>query len=152
MSNKATRNIGKTRKKEFSLVKNKQRIIQTSTIQKISTLHSRVSERMSENVEILSDLSDDEPIVSNKEIKVYPLGEYCPIDSKWQKEKCKILNLTFLSGVHFENQSSMKNLDIRCLAPVKRKGFLLMETVCLVLCHIFSPVTIAPTKKSEYYY
>ena len=57
----------------------------------------------------------------NNEIKVYPLGEFCPIDSKWQKEKCKILNLTFISGILFENQSSIKNIDIRCLAPCKEK-------------------------------
>ena len=62
------------------------------------------------------------PVVINNEIKVYPLGEFCPIDSKWQKEKCKILNLTFISGILFENQSSIRTLTSVVLHLGKRKG------------------------------
>ena len=151
--NKITKNIGKTRKNEFSPIKNTQRNTKTSTNQIISTSHSRIcSKKISENIEILSDVSDNEPVVINNEIKVYPLGEVCPIDSKWQKEKCKILNLTFISGILFENQSSIKNLDIRCLAPWKEKriapdGNCLFSSLSYIL-----QVMIAPTKKSEYYY
>ena len=57
-----------------------------------------------------------------KEIIYYSQGnnillprKICPIDTKWQKEKCKLLKLTFVGGVIYENQSSMK--DFRQLAP-----------------------------------
>ena len=63
ISNKITKNIGKTRKNEFSPIKNTQRNTQTSTNQIISTSHSRIcSKKISENIEILSDVSDDEPV------------------------------------------------------------------------------------------
>ena len=33
-------------------------------------------------------------------ISYYPQGVFCPIDTKWQKEKCKLFKLTFVGGMY----------------------------------------------------
>ena len=57
----------------------------------------------------------------NDTITIYPHGKFTPIDTKWQKNKCRLLKLTFISGIIFENQSTAKDTDLHQLVPSKER-------------------------------
>ena len=54
-------------------------------------------------------------------ITSYPQGVFIPVDQKWQKDKCKMLKLSYIIGIVSEDQSTEKKLDIRRFAPSKEK-------------------------------
>ena len=61
--------------------------------------------------------------MNNITITVHPHGDFTPIYTKWQKSKCRIVKLTFtISGIIFENQSKVKNIDLHQLVPSKERG------------------------------
>ena len=42
-------------------------------------------------------------------------GDFIPVDPKWQRDKCKMLKLTFIIAINYEYQSTVKKLDWRLL-------------------------------------
>ena len=64
---------------------------------------------------------NDVKIIDN--ITFYLLGEFTLVDSTWQKSKCKLLQLTFVSEIIFENQFFEKRADLRQLVPSKELRF-----------------------------
>ena len=48
-------------------------------------------------------------------------GRIYPSRCNMAKSKCKLLQLTFVSGIIFENQSSEKRADLRQLVPSKER-------------------------------
>ena len=58
---------------------------------------------------------------NSEEMKLYYQGQFCPVNSRWQRQKCKDLMFTFVVGVIYENEAYDKTLEIRKLAPSKEK-------------------------------
>ena len=92
-----------------------------STINDKSTHPGKVIQLLPNKDAVVSS-EDRSPSVKEEDgITFYPQGEFIPVDSKWQKDKCKMLKLTFIIGIVSEDQSTEKKLDIRRLAPSKEK-------------------------------
>ena len=49
------------------------------------------------------------------------LSLFEPFTASWQKMKCKEFNLTYATGVLYENEARGKNLEIRHLIPSREK-------------------------------
>ena len=56
-----------------------------------------------------------------QEVTYYDHGDFSPVNEIWQREKCKFLQLTYVCGVLYENESKDKNSQIRELRPSKEK-------------------------------
>ena len=54
-------------------------------------------------------------------IKFHYHGEFNPVNSCWQKNKCKDLRLNYTLGIIYENEATNKALEIRCLVPSREK-------------------------------
>ena len=55
------------------------------------------------------------------EVVYYDHGIFSPVSKIWQREKCKFLQLTYVCGVLYENESADKTLQIRELRSSKEK-------------------------------
>ena len=68
------------------------------------------------------ELSSDDSILSiSEEVHLHYQGQFTPVGSRWQRQKCKEFLFTFVCGVIYENEASDKTLEIRKLAPSKEK-------------------------------
>ena len=52
---------------------------------------------------------------------IYDHGQFSPVTSDWQRQKCKEFMCTYVGGVIYENEALDKTLEIRKLAPSKEK-------------------------------
>ena len=68
------------------------------------------------------EISSDDSVFDNaEEITPRYLGLFSPVNSRWQRQKCKELMFTFVGGVIYENEAYDKTLQITKLAPSKEK-------------------------------
>ena len=67
--------------------------------------------------------SEDSFLLDNTRLEVvyYDHGIFSPVSKIWQREKCKFLQLTYVCGVLYDNESADKTLQIRELRPSKEK-------------------------------
>ena len=57
---------------------------------------------------------DSSPLdITMQEVTYYDQGSFSPVNQIWQREKCKFLQLIYVCGVLYENESVDKNLQIR---------------------------------------
>ena len=73
----------------------------------------------------------------SENINLHYQGQFCPVDSQWQRQKCKELMFTFVGGVIYENEAYDKTLELRKLAPSKEKRISPDGNCLLVLFLIF---------------
>ena len=87
----------------------------------IFVLHLQHHPQIRSCLTILNAKESNDSLIMNNTITIYPHGEFSPIVTKWQKEKCKKLQLTFIIGIQFGNESFVKNTDLHQLVPTKER-------------------------------
>ena len=91
--------------------------IVTNTMEEISSKSKSVYSRRKQTHK--SELSNDDNILDILEVKFYYQGQFSPVNTLWQRQKCKELMFTFVVGVIYENEAGDKTIEIRKLAPSK---------------------------------
>ena len=95
---------------------------------KLTHLPSQIVTSPQINAEVVtldSDLSNDDSItdeiLSIVDVKPYYHGEFKAVTPSWQREKCRVTRLTFITGILYENEAADKSLEIRQLIPTREK-------------------------------
>ena len=72
---------------------------------------------------ILNDMQSDDSIsdLVVHDVILYDHGQFSPVTSDWQRQKCKEFMFTYILGVIYENEAFDKSLEIRKLAPSMEK-------------------------------
>lgn len=94
--------------------KRKKKIRRGKPIKKV-----QISEINSNDVQ--SDDSIFDLVKNSSDVIFHDQGQFSPVTSDWQRQKCKEFMFTYVSGVIYENEAFDKSLEIRKLAPSKEK-------------------------------
>ena len=109
-------------KTKFSEINTKQKKL-TKPEQKKKIRRGRKFKNTKISEIILNDMQSDDSIsdLVVHDVIFYDHGQFSPVTSDWQRQKCKEFMFTYILGVIYENEAFDKSLEIRKLAPSKEK-------------------------------